>query len=201
MSQYYGNTRTNYFKVTDPEKFRNFMAQIMDQEGDAVNLWDFKNQDGETKFVFGCYSSLVGIASTETRIRKIVFDACAKAFEEGHLTEDILPSIFEVLELNKFEYNKDEVTNFFFELTKKDDFSDDEDVDVEHSYDEFIEGLQSFLPDGEVVAIIETGHEKLRYVGGYVVVITNNDCKTVDLYDVATYLAQQMTNDPNKLIF
>ncbi len=194
MSQYYGNTTTNFFKVTDAEEFKAFMQQVKDTELDTVQLWTKEDETGTTLFSFGCYASIEGILSTESRIRKIVFDACAEAYEAGHLTEDVLPVILEDLELNELEYDKESVTGLFFAVTKSSNFFDD---DIEYSFDAFITELQKFLPDGEIVVIKESGHEKLRYVGGHVTVITNGDCKYANLDDVAYYWAKQMTQNEN----
>lgn len=141
MSQYYGNTTTNFFKVTDAEAFKAFMQQVKDTELDTVHLWTKENETGTTLFSFGCYASIAGIL-----------------LQEG--------------------------SNF-------------DDDDVEYSFDAFITELQKFLPDGEIVVIKESGHEKLRYVGGHVTVITNSCCEHVNLDDVAYYLAKQMTQNEN----
>ena len=218
MSQYYGNTRTNYFRVTDPNKFRSFIEQVKDEEDQPVILWEETDKAGVTRFAFGCYSDIVGIPERESFFEKIVFKACAEAFSAGHLTEDVLTTIFEELDLTGLEYDKDKVTAYFHEMVNDNDFAnesdEEEDIasdeydddeyeydDVEYTYDGFIEELQKFLPEGEVVVITEAGHEKLICVNGAVTVVTKNDCKLVTLDDVAAYLAKQMTQNEDIKLF
>lgn len=63
---------------------------------------------------------------------------------------------------------------------------------TEELYKEF----QRILPDGEVMAIFEIGHEKLRSVGGYTVVITNEAYQFKSLHDIATTMARNIINNP-----
>lgn len=69
----------------------------------------------------------------------------------------------------------------------------DDNEDAEELYKEF----QRILPDGEVMAIFEIGHEKLRYVGGYTVVITNETYQYKSLQDIATIMAREITINPS----
>lgn len=62
--------------------------------------------------------------------------------------------------------------------------------------DELYKAFQKILPDGEVLALFEVGHEKLRYVGGYTVVITNKTYQFKSLQDIATTLARNITDNP-----
>lgn len=68
----------------------------------------------------------------------------------------------------------------------------DDNEDLEELYKKF----QRILPDGEVFVLFETGHEKLRYVGGYTVVITNEIYQSESLHDFATKMARTITNNP-----
>ena len=69
----------------------------------------------------------------------------------------------------------------------------DDNEDAEELYKEF----QRILPDGEVMAIFEIGHEKLRYVGGYTVVITNETYQYKSLQDISTTMAREITINPS----
>ena len=69
----------------------------------------------------------------------------------------------------------------------------DDNEDVEELYKEF----QRILPDGEVMALFEIGHEKLRSVDGCTVVITNETYQYKSLQDIATTMARNITNNPS----
>ena len=47
--------------------------------------------------------------------------------------------------------------------------------DGDYDFDVFIKELQKILPDRESVVWIEIGNEKIRYVNGVVIVITNKE--------------------------
>ena len=66
------------------------------------------------------------------------------------------------------------------------------DNDSKGLYKEF----QKILPDGEVLALIEIGHEKLRYVKGSTTVITNKTYQSKSLHNIATKMARTITNNP-----
>lgn len=63
--------------------------------------------------------------------------------------------------------------------------------------EELYKAFQKILPDGEVLALFTVGNEKLRYVTGDTVVITNKTYQSKSLQDVATNLARTITNNPN----
>jgi len=51
--------RTNYFRVTDAEKLKAFVAKAQGQEGEEVELFE-REIDGETLYGFGCTAQLQG---------------------------------------------------------------------------------------------------------------------------------------------
>ncbi len=58
--------------------------------------------------------------------------------------------------------------------------------------DDFYEEIQKILPEDEAFILVEAGHEKLRYVVGYVIVVTKKGgivYKSLD--DVALEVARQ----------
>lgn len=63
--------------------------------------------------------------------------------------------------------------------------------------EELYKAFQRILPDGEILAIFEVGHEKLRSVVGYTVVITNKTYQYKSLQDIATTMARNITNNPS----
>ena len=63
--------------------------------------------------------------------------------------------------------------------------------------EELYKAFQKILPDGEVLALFEVGHEKLRYVDGSTTIITNETYQSKSLHDITTKLARTITNNPN----
>lgn len=62
--------------------------------------------------------------------------------------------------------------------------------------EELYKAFQRILPDGEVMALFEIGHEKLRSIDGCTVVITNEAYQSKSLQDIATTMARNITNNP-----
>jgi len=60
MANYCCATRTNYFHVKDPVAFKEFMNRVCADE-DAVDVWEEKDENGDTVFGFGCYGSILGV--------------------------------------------------------------------------------------------------------------------------------------------
>jgi len=58
MANYCGTTRTNYFKVTDEEKFRQVMANVCCTDDD-LEIFEEEFDDGK-KFGFGCCGVIQG---------------------------------------------------------------------------------------------------------------------------------------------
>ena len=56
--------RTNYFRVTDIEKLKEFVAKAQGRDGEKVELFD-ETIDGETLYGFGCMAPLQGYYDEE----------------------------------------------------------------------------------------------------------------------------------------
>jgi len=56
-----------------------------------------------------------------------------------------------------------------------------EDGESGYDFDYFLNELQKITPDGEAFIYQESGHEKLRYVSGYTVVMTHKEIKSTSL--------------------
>lgn len=54
-----GATRTNYFKVKDAGVFKEFMHHIITDDED-VDIWSETGEDGQARYAFGCYGSIIG---------------------------------------------------------------------------------------------------------------------------------------------
>lgn len=58
-------TRTNYFKVTDPEAFKAFVARIQCSNGSDVKVIQNVGDDGITRYGFDVFDDILGIAPPE----------------------------------------------------------------------------------------------------------------------------------------
>lgn len=68
--------------------------------------------------------------------------------------------------------------------------------DDEHNA--MIDELQKIVDKDSAIIIIDAGHEKLRFVGGGSLVITNKDAVYIDIEDIAIKTAKQMLIKDNK---
>jgi len=59
MSDYTGKTRTNYFSVTDVEKFKHVISSC--RASDEIIIFDEKQEDGSLKYGFYCFGEIHGL--------------------------------------------------------------------------------------------------------------------------------------------
>ena len=59
MADYYSKTRTNYFSVTDEEKFRQIINKC--SASDDIVVFDDVQSDGSVKFGFLCHGNIQGL--------------------------------------------------------------------------------------------------------------------------------------------
>lgn len=138
MANYYANSRTNYFRVTDEARFAELFANLV---GDEDEVHDFTRVDnGVTLHAFGSYGSI--------------------------------------------DYKKPMQNN-----------SEEEDEDYDYDFDGFLAELQKILPDDEAFIYTECGHEKLRYITGFSIVVTKTKIESIDIRSGAVELARKMLNN------
>lgn len=65
MANYYCQIRTNYFRVNDPDAFREFMSRVYTTEDD-LELWEGIKGD-DLLFGFGAYSGILGYMDKNPR--------------------------------------------------------------------------------------------------------------------------------------
>ena len=63
MADYYGKTRTNYFSVTDAEKFKEIMASC--RATNEIEIFDEKQNDGSINYMFCSEGIIQGLADGE----------------------------------------------------------------------------------------------------------------------------------------
>ena len=131
MANYCEIARTNYFRVTDEERYQELFNHLTSED----KIYDFTRTDknGITWHAFGSFSYI--------------------------------------------QYKIDE-----------NDCWADRDV--------FFDELQKILPDNEAFIFMSVGHEKLAYVNGFSVIITNKDIQYVDIIGDAIKKARIMLNNP-----
>lgn len=71
-----------------------------------------------------------------------------------------------------------------------------QDKTEEADYDRFIDGLQEYVAEDDVVILFHAGHEKLRYVTGCATVITKNSVDILNIQDIAVRTAQEKLGNP-----
>ena len=64
MANYCCTIRTNYFHVKNEKAFRDLMSRAYGSE-DNIELWEEKDNDGETVFGFGVYGGIAGLADLD----------------------------------------------------------------------------------------------------------------------------------------
>ena len=126
MANYMAVTRTNYFRVTDEEKYKELFGMLSSED----NIEDFteKGIDGIVRHGFGCYGDV--------------------------------------------EYY-------------------DENTD-EYDFDEWLKRLQEIIPDDEAFILESSGNEKLRYVTGWVVVVTRKEIASMSCDSWAKKKAKEL---------
>ncbi len=136
MANYCCTIRTNYFHVKDEAEFRSLMEQVYGSE-DAVEVWEKRDDEGNTTFGFGCYGGIAGIRDT-----------------------------------------------------------DDDDLE-ETAFDRFLENLQQCVAENDAVIILEAGNEKMRYVVGTALILTNKACEYLDIAELAEKRAAELLAIPS----
>lgn len=129
MANYYETARTNYFRVTNEERYKELFNKLL-SEDDIVDF-TFTDKEGITWHGFGSYGCI-----------------------DYKVSED--------------DFNREV----------------------------FFKEMQTILPDNEALIFMASGYEKLRYVTGYSVIVTNKDIQYVDIINDAISKARMMLNNP-----
>ena len=155
MANYIATHRTNYFRVTDEEKFQKIIKKLSAED---IACSTRTAEDGTIYHFFGGYSSCqyYPTALDNEAIAKNV-TAGAKYYDENHVE-------LSVEELESADEVYDEGDNMVFDKY-------DNDGDMEG----FFKEMQTILPDGEALIYVEIGNEKLRYVGSYSAFVTKDE--------------------------
>jgi len=147
MADYYAKVRTNYFSVTDEDKFHRLM-EMCASNGGRVEVFSEKSAGDEpTKFGFYCDGSILGLLAPhdDEEPEDLNYEAC----------------------------------------------------DDEHDMDLFYKFLQKLVTKDDAVIITEVGSEKMCYLFGVCVIITQSEIRVLDLQGMAMTEARVMLNNPD----
>ena len=92
MANYISFTRSNYFRVTDPEAFKKIINCVITDE-DSLELWE-RTENGMTYYGFGAYSSICGLrheAEDSEQVNRTYHTPSADFSVEGVIFLPILP--------------------------------------------------------------------------------------------------------------
>jgi len=71
--------------------------------------------------------------------------------------------------------------------------------ELEDGFDTFVSELQKILPEGEAFIYLESGCEKLRYVGGGYIVATKDEIRRGEINSLSEEIAWEMTHSAEEL--
>jgi hypothetical protein len=155
MADWYGSSRSNYFKVKDVEKFK-----------ELCDLWNMEMISKDFDIVTDhCNKCMHNKPDKECKefVKRIV-DKC-----EGNKEKQKL-------------YGFTGANNDYGRLP---DFREDDTTGKEYEFDDFLNELAQTLEDGWVAVMMEAGSEKLRYVTGYTCAINSKGkVETVNISDI-----------------
>lgn len=190
MANYESCYRTNYYHVTDEEKYSELMKGIY-----AEDIEDFCRPLSKIPFI------------------KYAMDNGNNLFVKNEKNEFIQVESTEVLDCHYEVYSKDDNDDYILLAANGDAkgfkhgfggygsiewYENPEDEESEADFHEFLIRLQTLLLEDECFIFEEAGNEKLRYVGGYVVVVTHDDIKEMSLGGWAQETARKMLGEKAK---
>lgn len=189
MATYNCFYRTNYFRVTDEAKCRYLFSklsgadlEIFDDDGGHPGLHGF----GGSGSLLYCDASTVAEWMSDS-----THDKPVKLYEEadrGSGVWTLLPNPDQAKAEELYiatVTEKDDEYEIHVRYTKEELVSDD-------GMDSFYEELQKILPDDEAMILVESGHEKLRYVTGFATIVTNKEIRFLNVSDIAVKTAGEM---------
>lgn len=157
MADYIAYGRTNMFRVTNEEKYKQLCKGFpsgIETDIEIDKLGNIRHFIGSTIGPLEWYKP----ASETPEIKEMILAETDFYDKNG----EFIPA---GMSLDDCDELYDKNGNLIF------DRFDPEDGECD-LYN-FIERLQEILPSDEAFVYVETGHEKLRYVGGYAVFATN----------------------------
>lgn len=186
MANYECTYRTNYFCVTDEEKYKKLISKI---SGDYFE--DFTEDDTPDLHGFGgygCWSFVSELTLSEWLEEHAAEEKPKRIYKETAEGTGDLEIISESDDVGKWYVYEAVEKDDAFEI-KIDEYPDDDGCG---NCDKFYEELQKILPDDEAVILMESGNENLRYVTGTATVITSKEVRFLDMSHIAIETASKM---------
>lgn len=204
MANYYGKVRTNYFRVTDEEKYLEIRRGLQGTE-DTIEFWD-EDRNGVLCHGFGCnslltyqenFGTLESYADALTEQGKTwegITIYCDCALSEAESAESRTIDDFPAENLSSWAVyhgdQREDGTVRLFVSEYPEDYCDSDMIT-------FFQKMQTILPDGEAMIVVEVGSEKLRYLVGCATIVTKEQIQSVDLCDYALRKAKEMLGNPD----
>ena len=129
MANYMAVTRTNYFRVTDEDRYKELFEMLTSE--DDIQDFTKRTDDGVILHGFGCYGDV-------------------ECYDEEN---------------------------------------------DEYYFDEWLSKLQEIIPDDEAFILESSGYEKLRYVTGWVVVVTRKEIASISCDSWAKKKAKELLGE------
>lgn len=201
MANYNGMVRTNYFQVTDEERYQELLNGLTAE--DDIHTWDKSNENGDLWHGFGSYSPLEYGGSFKT-VKEVMSEIEHPESVDFALDEDIDDSLeWGSVKILANQISEEEQESHYVYHIRN--FEDGKTIlyisEYPHDYltvdmNTFYEELQKILPESEAFILQEVGNEKLRYLVGAVTIVTKDEIKCLSIDEIAREEAKKMLNDP-----
>jgi len=155
---YIATARTNYFHVTDKEKFDQLMAGLCAEDVNIVT------------------------DDVDNTMYAVLFDGSASYYKPASACKDFMEEI-KGKKIFDSDYNEISIENIdnYREIYGEDGDLIFDRFDDDDNFDEFLEEIVKIIPEDECFVYIESGYEGHRYVVGYAVVATKKGIKHMNL--------------------
>lgn len=205
MANYISTSRTNYFQVTDEEKYMEIRKGLYGLE-DTVMFWDEVRSDGKYRHSFGCYSTIEYTQPYQTlaeyfaeydkkndndRPELVIAMDCADELPVKNSdiqTRAQCEQIAKELKIWSRTETNGEVVLFVSETPEAWNG-----IDLSN----FFKKMQEILPEGEALIFREVGHEKLRYLTALATVVTRDSIDYIDMDRTAIEVARKRLSNPD----
>ena len=176
---YYATARTNYFHVTDVEKFKELTKGLSAEDVSIVN--DDK----------------------DPTLYAILFDGSADWYEPISMFDDFQSTLdsmkndtgsIDLFDKNDKPINIADVDEYDQIYDKDGDLIFDR-WDNDGNWDEFTKELIKIIPEDECFVYMESGYEGHRYIVGFAQVVTHNGSKSVDLGSFVEQSVKELLGD------
>lgn len=201
MANYNGMVRTNYFQVTDEERYQELIRGL-DSENN-IYFWDESNKNGVLQHGFGSYSTIEYRNLVKT-VKEVLSEIEHPESVDFVLDEDIDDNLeWDSVKILANPLSEEEQESHYVYHVRN--FEDGKTIlyisEYPHDYSTvdmstFYEELQKILPEGEAFILQEVGNEKLRYLVGAVAIVTKDEIKCLSIDEIAREEAKKMLNDP-----